>query len=61
LRKPAKEKLKSRNPKFETNLNDQKAESRNELISELRVLDFGFEFICFGFGASGFGFKKDAA
>jgi hypothetical protein len=50
-------KSETRNPKFETNSNDQKAQNSNELVFGFRVLDSGFEcFVCFEFRDSDFGF-----
>src|SRR4030095_365076 len=50
----------TRNPKFKTNSNDQKAENSKQVRS--RILNFGFEcFVCFGLRlwVSGFDFLEN--
>src|SRR5882724_956606 len=54
-------KFETRNPKFETNSNDQKTKNSKPAHFGFRFLDFGFDcFVCFGsrglFRASDFGF-----
>jgi hypothetical protein len=52
-------KLESRNPKFETNLNDQKKqEFLNKLVWGFRNSDLSFS-VCFGFRYSDFGFDSE--
>jgi len=52
-----KQELKYRNPKFETNLNDQKAEIPNKLVSDFEICFLPLSVpVCFGFRYSDFGF-----
>jgi len=56
------EKLEIRNPKFETNSNDQKTRNSKQISFEFGVLEFpDFRFVwrrvCFGFRISCFGFR----
>jgi hypothetical protein len=56
-RKCEAKKTKTRNPKFETNPNDQKAQNSKQTRFGFRFLDFDLTAaVCFGFRASDFGF-----
>jgi hypothetical protein len=56
LRTRQEQKFGARNPKFETNSNDQKHNVRNNPNSDFSFLKFWVSLICFGFRYSEFGF-----